>query len=265
MNTATHVDRPSVNALTVRRLPLSRPFAWLLLGWDDLRHNPSASIAYGVLVAAFGALLLGFWRHPYLIAASISGFLLVGPLLTTGLCELSRRRAAGEQTDFDSSLSALGRNREALLHFATNLLIISAAWFGMSSLMIHLALGGVAPDVQATVWGGAFDQITMAQWIAYAVVGGVLAAIVFARSVVSIPLIIDRNADALTAVQASHRVTLRDLPTMLVWAALIVLLVGIGFGTFLVGMILVFPLLGHATWHAYDELVGAKFASSNDR
>jgi uncharacterized membrane protein len=250
--------------LTVRRLPLSRPFAWLIQGWDDLRHNPSASIAYGLLVSTFGALILGFWRHPYLIAASISGFLLVGPLLTTGLCELSRRRARGERTDFDGSLSALGRNRMALLQFASGLLLISVAWFGLSSLMIHLALGGVAPSVQTTIWGGVFNQITTAQWIAYAAVGGVLAAIVFARSVVSVPLIIDRDADAQTAVQTSHRVTLQDLPTMLLWAALIVALVAVGFGTFLVGMILVFPLLGHATWHAYDELVGAATASADD-
>jgi uncharacterized membrane protein len=81
-------------------------------------------------------------------------------------------------------------------------------------------------------------------------------AVVFARSVVSVPLIIDRDADSETAVRTSLRVTLADLPAMIVWAALIVVLVGVGFATFLVGMVVVFPLLGHATWHAYRDLVG---------
>lgn len=255
MNTVTDVGSHTVGVPPIARVSLIRPFVWLSRGWDDLRTFPIPSLAYGLLVSAFGAVILGFWRHPYFVAASISGFLLVGPLLTTGLCELSRRRARGEATDFDGSLSALGRHRGALSRFAGELLVISAVWFALSTLMLAVALGSAGPSVADTIWGGVMEQITSAQALAYLAIGGVLACVVFARSVVSVPLIIDRDVDAQTAVRTSLRATWRDFPAMVVWAALIVLLVAFGFVTFLLGMIVVFPLLGHATWHAYDDLV----------
>jgi uncharacterized membrane protein len=255
MHTLTNLNGQPMAALPVLRVPLTRPFVWLRRGWDDLRHNPSASLAYGFLVSAMGALILAFWSHPFFVAASVTGFLLVGPLLTTGLCELSRLRANGDKTGFEVSLSALGRNRDALLRFAVGLLVIGAAWFAASSLMLYLVLGSAGPTLESTIWGSLFDQISTAQVLSYVAVGGILAAIVFARSVVSVPLIIDRQTDAGTAVQTSLRVALSNLPAMIVWAALIVVLVGFGFATFLIGMIVVFPLLGHATWHAYRDLV----------
>ncbi len=255
MQSATNSSDDSSTALHVLSVPLTRPFIWLRQGWDDLRHNPSASLAYGFLVSAMGAVILAFWSHPYFVAASVSGFLLVGPLFTTGLCELSRLRANGEETGFDASLSALGRNREALMRFSAGLVIIGAGWFAASTLMFYLTFGSAGPPIASTIWGSLLDLVSRTQLISYLAVGGILAGIVFARSVVSVPLIIDRQTDAATAVKTSLRVTLSDVPAMIVWAALITLLVGIGFATFLVGMILVFPLLGHATWHAYHDLV----------
>lgn len=255
MATVTQPNAARRPAVHISRVPVEQPIEWLRLGWDDLRHNPGASLAYGLIVSLFGALILTFWSHPYLIAASISGFLLVGPLLGTGLVELSRRRERGEPVSFDTSLSALGRHRDALLRFSAGLLAIAAVWFAASTIMLWLALGSAAPGLGTTVWGSLADQVSLAQVLSYLGVGAILAAIVFARSVVSVPLIIDRDADARTAVRTSHRVTLADLPAMLIWASLIVLLAAFGFATFLVGMVVVFPLLGHATWHAYRDLV----------
>jgi uncharacterized membrane protein len=91
--------------------------------------------------------------------------------------------------------------------------------------------------------------------MAYLAVGLVLAAVVFALSVVTIPLIVDRHVDASTAMRMSLRVTVRDFPAMLVWAGLIATLIVIAFATSLLGMVVIFPLLGHATWRAYKELV----------
>jgi len=224
-------------------------------GLGRLPPQPRRELAYGVIVSAFGALILTLWSHPYLIAASISGFLLVGPLLGTGLVELSRRRERGDAVGFDASLSALGRHREALLRFSLGLLLIAVVWFGASTIMLAMVLGSAAPGLGSTVWGRLLDQVSSAQLLSYFAVGGILAAIVFARSVVAVPMIVDRDVDAATAVRTSHRVTLADLPAMLIWAALIVLLTAIGFLTFLVGMVVVFPLLGHATWHAYRDMV----------
>ena len=113
----------------------------------------------------------------------------------------------------------------------------------------------VAPSLESTVWGDVMRQLNSSQLIAYSVIGTVLASIVFALSVVTVPMIIERHVDASTAMRMSLRVTMRDLPAMMVWAALIVVLVFIGFFTGLVGMVVIFPLLGHATWRAYRELV----------
>lgn len=255
MSLVTYLSGHGGHALPVMHVSLTRPFVWLSRGWEDLRRTPRASLAYGLLVSVLGSVILGFSRHPYFIAAGVSGFLLVGPLFAAGLCELSRRRAVGEAADFDSSLSVLARHRKALIRFSAELLAIGAIWFAASTLMLHLALGSAGPSVEATIWGGVLEQMTGAQMISYVLVGGLLACVVFARSVVAVPLIIDRHADSPTAVRTSIRVTLADLPAMILWAALIAILVGVGFATFLVGMVAVFPLLGHATWHAYRDLV----------
>ena len=99
------------------------------------------------------------------------------------------------------------------------------------------------------------QHVNNSQLIAYGAVGLVLAAVVFTLSVVTIPMIVERHVDASTAMRMSLKVTLRDLPAMLVWAGLIAGLVAIGFATSLLGLIVIFPLLGHATWRAYKELV----------
>jgi uncharacterized membrane protein len=255
MSITSHFGTRGMDVPAIEHVALDRPFLWLGRGWQDLRAAPAASLAYGLLVAALGALILGFGRNPYLLAATTTGFLLVGPLFTTGLCELSRRRAAGESLDFDSSLSALGRNRSALTRLGGELLLIGLVWLGLSTLMLQLALGTVGPGVHETLWGGGLADLTAAALIGYAVVGAVLACVVFARTVVAVPMIIDRGADERTAVATSLRVTLSDLPAMIVWAGLVTALVAFGFASFLIGMILVFPLLGHATWHAYHDLV----------
>ena len=255
MATLTHPETRSEQRVAISTVPIEQPLEWLQRGWDDLRHTPVASLAYGLIVSLFGALILTLWSHPYFIAASITGFLLVGPLLGTGLVELSRRRERGKPVSFEHSLSALTRHREALLRFSAGLVAIAAVWFAASSIMLAVVLGSAVPAVGETLWGSLWDHVSVTQVLSYIGVGGILAAIVFARSVVSVPMIIDRDADARTAVRTSHRVTLKDLPAMLIWASLLVLLVAVGFASLLVGMVVIFPLLGHATWHAYRDLV----------
>jgi len=251
MSAASHHALP----FSIRRVPLTRPFIWLARGWDDLLHHRSASLAYGWLVSAFGALIIAYERHPYFIAFIISAFLLVGPIMTAGLCELSRRQEHGEKADFSTSLQALRGHRHNLMNFSNRLLALALVWFLGSTAILYTTHGSVAPSLEATVWGDVLRQVTSQQLQAYIVSGGLLAVVVFALSVVSIPMITENNVDAGTAMRTSLRVSLRDLPAMLVWAFLIVALVAFGFATYLVGMVVIFPLLGHATWHAYKDLV----------
>jgi uncharacterized membrane protein len=240
---------------SVHSIPLTRPFIWLREGWVDLSHHRSSSLAYGLLVSVLGSLILAYDRHPFYIAAMIAGFLLVGPIMTAGLCELSRCQDRGETADFQSSLLPLQRNRSSLLGFAERLALISAIWFALSGAIFFSLVGSVAPSLDSTMWGGVMQQLTSSQLSAYYIVGFVLSAIVFALSVVTVPMIVDRHVDAGTAMRTSLRVTMATLPAMLVWATLIAALVLFGFATNLLAMVVIFPLLGHATWRAYSELV----------
>jgi len=199
-------------------------------------------------------LMLGS-SHPYLVAAAISGYLLVGPVMTTGLCELSRRRAANEPVGFDESLQGMTRNPEGLLWFGVVLAIVAATWFVLSGMLLQSTLHASAPSLGDALWGSLSDDSSRPQMLAYLGSGAVLAAIVFMLSVVAVPLIIDRHASAIDAMWISAKVTFWNLPAMIVWAALIVVLTVVGFLPFLFGMIVVAPVLGHATWHAYRDII----------
>ena len=251
MATGTQETAP----FSIHRVPMTRPFIWLNKGWDDLLHHRGASLAYGWLVSVMGALILAYERHPFFIAFTITVFLLVGPIMTAGLCELSRRQSIGEKADFSTSLKALRGHRRNLMNFANALLIVGLIWFIVSSVIAYGVTGSIAPSIESTVGGDVLRQVSTTQLISYIASGGLLACIVFALSVVAVPMIVENNVDAKTAMRTSLKVTLRDLPAILVWGVLIAALVAVGFATYLIGMIVIFPLLGHATWHAYKDLV----------
>jgi len=239
-----------------RKVEATRPLTWLRSGWDDLNHHRGASIVHGLLVTGLGFVILLFaTTHIYFMAAAISGFLLIGPVMATGLCELSRRRARGESEGFDESLDALARHRAPLWQFGGTLLGISLLWFVASVLILQAMLGQAAPSLAETVWGDLFIALTLGQTVFYLAAGGILALLVFYVSVVSVPAIIDRSITATAAMRMSMRVFSANLPAMAVWGALIVGLTAIGFLTFLLGLIVIYPLLGHATWYAYRDLI----------
>ncbi|HET9388682.1 MAG TPA: DUF2189 domain-containing protein [Steroidobacteraceae bacterium] len=256
MGSSISLSRHHFLHVEIRHVPALRSLQWLSRGWDDLGHMRAASIAHGALITALGAVLLMLGSsHPYLVAAAISGYLLVGPIMTTGLCELSRRRAAQEPAGFDESLQGMTRNPEGLLYFGAVLAAIAIVWFIVSALVLQSVLHTSAPSLGLTLWGGFTDVASRSQILAYIGSGALLAALVFTLSVVAVPLIIDRHATALDAMWISAKAAFWNLPAMLVWAALIVGLTAVGFATFLVGMIIIAPLLGHATWHAYRDLI----------
>lgn len=256
MATSVTLGKRSIPHLEIRRVPALQSIIWLRSGWDDITHLRWASLAHGVLIVTMGWVLLGISSaHLYLIVAAVTGYLLVGPIMTTGLCELSRRRAAREPTGFDDSLDAVTRNPMSLAQFGALLAAIAVVWLVASQVMLSTLLAGSGPSADVLLWGSFTGSIDRTQALAYIGSGAILAAIVFTLSVVTVPLIIDRGMGTVDALATSARATFKNLPAMLVWSALIVLLTTIGFVTLLAGMIIVAPLLGHATWHAYRDLV----------
>ncbi len=245
-----HFDLPRI-----RRVPPGRAFAWLALGVRDMRNNLVESLAYGTLVTVLGWLI---WYHagnrPQLFTASVTGFFLIAPLLAAGLYEISRRQELGMRTSFGESLQGWRRSGGAIAQMGLQLVLVAIFWERLSAILFALSYGGEAPDLQRFLTdvflSGNYPQVVLA----YVTVGGAFAAAVFVISAISIPMLLDRNGDIYTAMATSFLAVTRNIAAMLLWAGLIVALTAIGFATLLFGLIFIFPILGHATWHAYREL-----------
>ena len=233
-----------------------RPFTWLAHGARDVVGCWPANVAHGLLMVLMGwVLLLMLGNHPYFVSAAVSGFLLFAPIMTTGLCELSRRREARQGTGFNNSLAVLNREGLALFKFGAVLGTVAVLWFALSEFLLIPAFSVPMPTIAETYYLGFLDEVNRTQVLWFLGTGGVLAVIVFLLSVVTVPLIIDRGARASEAMRASVRVAYANPLTMIVWSALIVAITVVGFATLLLGMVVLIPLLGHATWYAYRDLV----------
>jgi uncharacterized membrane protein len=232
------------------------PFGWLRRGFADALAAPAASLFYGGVLAAMGWLLVRFAVDGAIGLALLTGFLLVGPLLATGLYAISRAIEQGGRPDFRRSLVAWRENLTSFSFFGAILALLLAVWIRVSVVVVALFFDGPMPhaatllrDVLAAPDGVVFLG-------AYLAAGFGFAVLVFSASVVSLPLLLDRpRCDAMTAIVTSMRVLAANRGPLLLWAALIVLLTALGFATGSVGLALLLPVVGHATWHAYRELV----------
>lgn len=248
-------DDPGLPFPTVREVSLSAPFRWIARGAADLRASPGPSLFYGLCFAAMGVLTVVIFLHAYeYIAALASGFLLVGPLFAMGLYELSRRRERGEPCALGPTLTVWRRNMSNIGVFAVVLGVVLLVWARASMVVFALFYTEEMPTLDSLI-----EQILTLRNLeflgAYLGVGLVFATIAFAASVVSVPLMLDRNQDAITAMLASFGALLNNPGPMLVWAGLIVVLTAIGFATLNIGFVVLMPIIGHATWHAYRDLI----------
>jgi uncharacterized membrane protein len=240
----------------VRVVAASAPLGWLAAGWRDYRAHPVASAFYGLCFATMGWLIAYTFRHAYeYVSALASGFLLVGPFLAIGLYDLSRRRERGLPPRLAPTLNAWAPNVGAIGMFALVLCVVLLVWARASLIVFALFYTGEMPTV-----AGFLEQLlspdNLEFLFAYFCVGGFFAVLVFAISVVSVPMMLDRDTDGVVAVLTSLKTVGANVPAMVVWGTLIVALTAAGFALAFVGLVVTVPLIGHATWHAYRALVG---------
>jgi uncharacterized membrane protein len=240
----------------VRRVAITAPLGWLGKGWQDLWRQPAASLFYGVAVAVTGAVILGVTASlAYLFAAAVTGFLLVAPMLAAGLYELSRRYLAGEPATLTDSMLAWKRNPSALVSFGLLSILAGTAWQVVSVVIVALFYKGTALQPMAMMIEVLVNPQHYLMFFIYMGAGGLMAAVVFALSVVSMPMLVDRRCELLCALTTSVNAVAENPLPLALWAVIIMLLTGLGFATTLVGLVLVMPWLGHASFHAYKELV----------
>ncbi len=253
-------DHTSPGELPVRTVPFDQPWQWLAAGWRDLWEAPAVGLTLGLIFAAAAASIvwgLSQFGLQSLFLALAGGFLLIGPLMAVGLYATSQRIAAGRPTTLSDAFAAIGNLRGQLAFMGVILLLTYLIWLLLALALFILLMGqGGLPDFDQFVYQLLFSPRGLALLIIGTATGAVLAAIVFAISSVSVPLLMDKPIDAVTAMTTSVRACLANPKPMALWAALIAAAMACGFATLFVGLIVAFPLIGHATWHAYKDLTG---------
>jgi uncharacterized membrane protein len=247
-----------------RHVPLLRPLGWLGAGWRDFMRRPGPGLLHGLALAVFGALLFAAARSQFWwLAGAFSGFMLVAPVLATGLYAISRALQRGEPAGLATALRAWRPRDARLVSFGLLLSLAGTGWVMTSAALITAFAGapvtGPAEFIRVVVLaetGHLFEA-----WLA---LGGVLAAPVFASSVVAIPLLLDRHIGVLGAVFTSWRVVMENPAPMALWAGLIMLLTVAGMASLMLGLVIVVPWLAHASWHAYRDLVDASALPENE-
>ncbi|MCX7553567.1 DUF2189 domain-containing protein [Marinicella sp. S1101] len=231
-----------------RKVPTTAPFVWLKKGWKDLVQVPKISLAYGVIMMLISVFItwVAYQAHSIVLAIAITaGFFFLGPIIAIGLYSLSRQISNQVEPQFFRCLREGQKNlgNEMVLSFM--FLIVFLIWARAAS-MLHIFFP---------------SSMQFEDWVMFlsvgSAVGAIFAGIIFCVGAFSIPMLMDRKVDTVTAVVTSINAVLKNKLTMLVWGLLIVVLVVIGILTFYLGFIVLLPLVGHATWHAYKETIDA--------
>ncbi len=241
-------------AITLRPLGFGQPLRWLLLGWRDFIRAPFIGLFYGACFMVMGwALLKVFEQAPAYTLALSAGFLLMGPFLCLGLYRVSQRLEAGEKPDFGDSLLAWDTRTGQLAIFGFVLLVLEMLW-GRATLVIFAVSFDGMPDFKGSLMA-LLSPDNLPFITAWAAVGAVFAGLIYSVSVISIPMILHRQTDAITAGLTSMRLVFTQTAVMLWWGALIAVLVALAMLPWFAGLLVVGPVIGHASWHAYRAAV----------
>jgi uncharacterized membrane protein len=240
-------------------LTLDAPWRWLGAGLRDLARAPHLSLGYGILVIGGGAGIVWLlWRSGYasVIPVAFGLFAIFGPLLAVGLYEMSRRIEAGEPPRLFPVKFAGPRSPLQLAFIGFFLMFAALVWVRVAMLLYALFTNGNYMPLDDFL-GFAISTAPGLSMIAVgAVVGGIIAFAIYLLTVVSVPMLMNERTDAFTAVAVGLKAWKKSPGAMLLWAWLIAVITAAGVAAFFVGLAVAFPLLGHATWHAYRDIRG---------
>ncbi len=239
----------------IRKVHANIVIDWLHSGVEDAHRGGWASLFYGFVFTFIGLFIhIVYAEHYWLLAGLTTGFFLLGPFLATGLYDLSRRMENGDLPALIPTLTAWRINLTHIFLFTLFLLTVLLIWTLASLSIFSHFFNGALPTFTDIV----ISVIKLKQplfTLIYFSVGGLFAIFVYAVSVVAIPLMLDCKVSAVTAALVSLRACARNPIVMLLWAFCIVVLVGVGLATSFLGLFLFMPIVGHASWHVYKDLI----------
>jgi len=236
-----------------RKLSFWAPFRWIRLGTADLIQAPQQSLVYGFVVAVLiGAVSMVAWFRgsQWIMFGMLGGFVFLAPLVCVGLYAISAQLERGQQPVLARSMRAAFRRH-----------IGNEAVFALVLLVIFLVWSRAAVIVTAVMFPTDGNPTTaeLASFLAFGSgIGAIFAAVTFSASAFSLPMIMHRDVDSVTAIVTSVNAVLRNKGAMLVWLAIIVFALALGVVTAFVGLIVMIPVIGYATWHAYEETIDAR-------
>lgn len=256
---ADTLTKPNGGISEVRKIGMDAPWQWLSLAAKDFMHKPMVSLFHGsafTLAAIVIVVGLSVQGYTSIILALAGGFLIVGPMLAVGLYEKSRLIEAGERVHFGELLKASFKSPVGLAYVGILLMVIYLFWVRLAMIIFALFFGlGGFPPVNEFLGNLLLTGEGVSMLVVGTISGGVLAAGTFMATAVSVPMLMDRRCDTFSAVATSIRAVVQNPAPMALWATLIAGIMAVGMAVGFVGVMFSFPLIGHATWHAYKALV----------
>ncbi len=244
---------------SIRPITTDAPWRWLTLGAQDLKASFPVSVIYGVAFVVIGiGLSVALWPLGLasLIPVLAGGFFIFGPLLAAGLYDISRRLERNERISLRHILEVSRSQAMQLLYMGFVLMFFCLAWLRIATLLYAVFAHGQYAPLETFIAHSITTLNGLALISVGTLTGAILCFVVFTITAVSIPMILDRSVDFVTAIATSIDAVRQNFVPMVIWAWVIVLLIGFGLATMFLGLVIVFPLVGHATWHAYRDLVG---------
>lgn len=241
-----------------RHYPPSTALQWLAAGWRDLVVQPAPSLIYGVGVFIVSAVIVAglfAFGWDYILFPALAGFMVIGPVLAIGLYEKSRRIAKGTSVTLGDMIFVPAASAGQVMFTGLLLCCLALLWMRAAVIVYALFFGVLPfPGLQNIATMLFTTPTGWALLIVGSIIGALFASFSFAVSAFSIPMLLEERVDALTAMGTSMQLVWNNLPVMLAWGLIVLLLFLLSLVTGLLGLIVVFPLLGHGTWHAYRAI-----------
>ncbi|MBL1142711.1 MAG: DUF2189 domain-containing protein [Proteobacteria bacterium] len=246
---------PEVNALGFDDIKLC-----LCKGFSDFRQAPTFGLFFGGIFAFAGILIVQsfyVWERGWLIYPMLVGFPLIGPFAAVGLYDVSRRLNDGLPLRWNEIMSVVGmQTSRQLPYMAFVMLFIFWVWMYQIRLLIAIILGRMS----IPSWDAFFNIITTTpEGLAFIIIGHIVGAcfalLLFSVTVVSIPIILDRDIDFVTAMITSVKTVKKSPLVMISWGMFIAITILISFIPLFLGLLIALPVLGHASWHVYKKAV----------